>query len=190
MAFNNTGAGGLEWYQRHFAPQMDIPALLELAARVPPGSEGLMARPMIYQYAPADGFFEHSGPRSHGHCVRAILEATAAALAGLVEQLAAEERPGRILATGGGARSPLWMQIKADLLGMEVIRAQGEELACQGAAMLAARAAGWFDSLEAASESWIHARNRYAPDARSQAEYARWLALYRQAAESGDTHAS
>jgi len=52
---------------------------------------------------------------------------------------------------GGGARSPLWLQIKADVTGHPVRAVRGDHATSAGAAMLAGVAAGWFADLEEAA---------------------------------------
>ena len=66
------------------------------------------------------------------------MESTAKSLDDLVNQLYGKEKPNQIVATGGGAKSDLWLQIKSDLIGAKLIKADCEEPACKGAAMLAA----------------------------------------------------
>jgi xylulokinase len=56
-------------------------------------------------------------------------------------------------AVGGGARSPIWNQIKADVLGVTYQRLQGNEFGTWGAAMIAGKAAGMIDDLAAHAEA-------------------------------------
>ena len=78
------------------------------------------------------------------------------------------------MATGGGAKSELWLQIKADLSGLEYVTSQGQSPAAMGAAMLAAVAAGWFADLSSASQQWIKLTKRYVPNPERQDRYQRW----------------
>ena len=71
----------------------------------------------------------------------------AATLVQLVNLLSDSGHPNRIVATGGGAASGLWLRIKADLLGTEFVTTACPEPACLGAAMFAAVAAGWFKTI-------------------------------------------
>jgi len=48
---------------------------------------------------------------------------------------------------GGGAASPVWNQIKADVLGVPYQPLQGNEFGSWGSAMIAGKAAGIFDNL-------------------------------------------
>ena len=157
LAFDGNGAAVLEWYQQEHAPQHTIDQLISLAEKAPPGCDGLSAAPQADQHPGLEGFSGIRPEHDHGHFVRAIMESTAASLARLIDCLCPEGRPERILATGGGARSRLWLEIMSARTGSKLLPADCEEPACRGAAMLAARAAGWFDSLNAAAGRWIPA---------------------------------
>jgi len=143
FAFNENGASGLEWYQKKYAPDLSIEQLVQMAEKVKPGCDSLVALPLANKYEKLTGFKNRTDKHSHGHFVRAIMESTAKSLAELVNELCKEGKPKQIVATGGGAKSDLWLQIKADMLGAEFITTNCDEPACKGAAMLAATAAGW-----------------------------------------------
>ncbi|MCX6950607.1 MAG: FGGY-family carbohydrate kinase, partial [Verrucomicrobia bacterium] len=108
LAFDPNGAGQLEDYQRKAAPDQTIEHLLLLAAEVAPGVA-----------------WKTGLPAGHGAAVRGVLERVAATHRELVHRVlgagsgAKEVRS--VVATGGGARSPLWLQINADMLGLPVV---------------------------------------------------------------------
>jgi xylulokinase len=83
-------------------------------------------------------------------------------------------------AVGGGARSPIWLQLKADVCRVPLRVPQVTEAACLGAALLAGVGAGVYPSLEAAVEQTIGAERRIEPQADSAAAYEARYALYRQ----------
>ncbi|MBN1352765.1 hypothetical protein JXJ21_25475 [candidate division KSB1 bacterium] len=174
LAFEGNGAGSLEWYQRTQAPGLTIPELVQLAAAVPIGSEGLVARPNADSYPALEGFAGISPNHQQSHFTRAILESTAASLVQLVDHLSGGDPPKRIVATGGGAASDLLLQIKADLLGIEFITTQSSVPACRGAAMLAALAAGWFRTLEKISGEWVKVDRRFKPISENHSAYLEW----------------
>jgi xylulokinase len=68
-----------------------------------------------------------------------------------------------IRALGGGARSPLWNQIKADVLGVPVVTLATEEQACLGAAILAGTAVGLYPSPEDAGQKLVKVTDRWEP---------------------------
>ena len=61
-------------------------------------------------------------------------------------------RTEEIRAMGGGAQSPLWCQMKADMTGKRLVTLKNKETACLGSAILAAVGVGYFDSVEQAAE--------------------------------------
>lgn len=158
LSFDPDGAGQLEDYQRAFAPQRSVETLLALAARVPAGAAW------------------HDSPnRDDGTAVRAVLERVAAAHARLVARVVAGTpmagNVSRVLATGGGARSPLWLQINADMLGVPVVTPACPERACLGAAAFAAVAAGGYRTLEEATAAMVRPDRVFEPDAALHARY-------------------
>ncbi len=171
LAFNDTGAANTDWYREQFAPGLPIQTLLRLAEDVPPGAMGLRAKPTLQALSQDECFLNLTDRHAHGHCVRAIMEASAIALRDLIAGLGLPEKPARVLATGGGARSDVWLGIKADLLGMDVLQVDCEEPACQGAAMLAAIASGQVAGFSAASQAFHRIRRRLQPDAERHAAY-------------------
>ena len=91
----------------------------------------------------------------------------------------------RIIATGGGAKSPVWCQMQADITGLPVSIPAEKEAACLGAAMICAVADGSFPSLEAAAEKCVAMSLEYKPNPtpRLDRKYRRFCALYKAALE-------
>jgi xylulokinase len=127
-------------------------AMLALAADVPAGSDGLIFTPWLNgERSPVDdgtvrgGFFNQSLGVTRGHLVRAVLEGVACNsrwLLGYVERFVGR-RLEAVTAVGGGARSELWCQVHADVLGRVVRQAADPVLAsARGAALQASVALG------------------------------------------------
>jgi len=96
-----------------------------------------------------------------GHIIRAIMESVAYMLRRnieMLEEMGIEIR--EVRSCGGAARSPLWNQIKADVLQKPVLTIHTEETAALGAAMLAGLAAKTFSSLEEAAGAMISIKDR------------------------------
>jgi xylulokinase len=70
----------------------------------------------------------------------------------------------QVRVTGGGARSPFWLQILANIIGVSLVTVSSEEGAAFGAALLAAVGCGSFDSVESACRNIIHITSRNQPD--------------------------
>jgi xylulokinase len=133
------------------------------AALAPPGSEGALFLPTLSgATAPRwndrmRGSFAGLGlHHDRGHLARAILEGCAFALRDIVDRFEDMGLGGdELRVVGGGARSALWLQIKADVTGHPVRAVQGDHATSAGAAMLAGVAAGFFADLDEAAEQTV-----------------------------------
>lgn len=187
--------GNLRWFRDHFAAgaaQAGKSAYQTLdaeAADVPPGSEGLVFLPCLMG-AMAPTWNEHARgtyagftlAHTRGHFTRALLEGTAFAVRDITDQMRVvglDLQEMRVV--GGGARSPLWNQIKADVTGLPVAVPEITETTALGAALLACVGVGVYANLAEASEHVVRIRERYEPDPNAQAAYAEPYAFYRDA---------
>jgi len=84
----------------------------------------------------------------------------------------------QVRVTGGGARSPLWRQLLADVCNAEIVTVNSEEGAAYGAALLAATGSGVFHSVEAACDATIQITGSTKPG-KDQAVYEKLYPLYR-----------
>ena len=84
-----------------------------------------------------------------------------------------------IVATGGGAKSPVWCQLQADITGLPVEVPAVTEAGCLGAAMIAAWNEGQYESLEAAAKD-VKMVRKYTPMATESVEkkYQKFCKLY------------
>ncbi len=87
--------------------------------------------------------------------------------------------PDVMLACGGGAKSPFWRQMMADIFAMPVKTVRNTEGPALGAAILAGVAAGLYKDIPTACDSVIHENDPLAPDAARGAQYERYYDLYR-----------
>ena len=155
MSFDRNGAGALEWYRETYAVEYTMEALLEMAAAVPAGCEGLVALPCAHMYAGRNGFLNRQERFHHGHYVRAIMESTAVSLKQLISRVDTEQESHMVFSTGGGAKSALWGSIKEAAIRRRFYRNKNNEAACRGAAMIAAVGAGVFTTVFDAQQSWL-----------------------------------
>ena len=160
-----------------------LAALLDEAAEVPPGADGLAFIPhlegRIAPHAPAmrGGFLGLSLAHGRAQLARAILEAVAFEYATYLRAMrrlhpGVEFASARVI--GGGARSALWNAIKADVLGVPVERITMEETATRGAALLAASAAGLARRPRRGGRDRAHGRGRGAGRRPPRALRRRW----------------
>jgi xylulokinase len=83
-------------------------------------------------------------------------------------------------AIGGGARSDLWLQLKADITGTPVVVPRITEAAGWGAALLAGAGSGHFSSAAQAAEQMLRLERRFEPDPARAARYEERYGLYRE----------
>ena len=110
------------------------------------------------------------------HFARSIMEAIAYILRQDIEYIGGDIKQIRI--TGGGAKSPLWAQIKADVTGKELMTVCEGETACLGGAIIAAVGVGDFASIDEAAKKLVKLKNNYSPSGEDySAAYARFVDL-------------
>jgi sugar (pentulose or hexulose) kinase len=85
-----------------------------------------------------------------------------------------------VRAIGGGAKSELWLQTKADIWGKPVVAMDVSEAPCLGCAILAGVATGAFPSVEAGITQMVRTRRIYEPDLSLHERYMEKARLYRQ----------
>jgi xylulokinase len=179
--------GAIEWAVKLIGVA-DAAALDALAATVPPGAEGVtfvpaLAGAMTPVWRPhARGTFHGLAP-SHGreHLARAVLEGLAFACRDVVERLAILGLAGdRVVLVGGGAHSPLWAQIRADVIGLPHEVVANPDTSPVGAAMIASVAAGMHTDLAAAAALVTPRHVDYAPGNRLDDAYGRYRRLIGQ----------
>jgi xylulokinase len=159
-----SAAGSLQWYRDTLTPGMPFDDLLEEATAVPVGSEGLLFLPYL-----SGERTPHPDPRARGafvgltlrhgrgHLTRALLEGVAF---GLKDSFTLIQGAGlseirQVRASGGGAKSPLWRQILADVLEAKLVTVNTTEGAAYGAALLAGVGAGNWADVPSACQSAI-----------------------------------
>ena len=192
-AYINGGGMNLEWFARELATlgkgstEKTFEHLGRLAAGIPPQSDDPIFLPHL------GGRVSPSQPELRGcwaglawshtvaHLYRALLEGVALeyciyrdALGVLNPELNIREM--RI--TGGGEKSALWNQIKADALGIKVVQMTRQEGAPMGAALLAGFGVGLFKSLHGTAKVWIRTGTAVRPNRKLASHYARRLERY------------
>ena len=183
-----SAAGSLRWYRDTLAPGVAYDDLLAPAAAIAPGSDGLLFLPYLTgERTPhpdplARGAFvgltvRHSQP----HLTRAVLEGVAFGLRDSFELMksAGLSAIRQVRVSGGGAASPLWRQILADVLGSELVTVNTTEGAAYGAALLAGVGAGLWPDGEMACRETVRVTGSTKPDAGAMAVYEKAYGVYR-----------
>jgi xylulokinase len=168
-----TGGGGLvlRWFRDQFfnaargeafsSSEESYSQMIAPAESVAPGSEGLFFSPHLGgRICPSSpemrgAWVGASWSHTQAHFTRAILESIAYEYAyylKILKELLPHIELTEARVVGGGARSPIWNQIKADVLDVRYQRLKGNEFGTWGAAMIAGKAAGLIDDLAAHTE--------------------------------------
>jgi len=191
-------AGSLRWLRDALAPGTSFDELTAEASRWSPAVEGLTFLPYLQgERTPhadpgARGSFTGLSLRhDRGALVRAVLEGVAYGLKDsleLLRELGVEPEKARV--SGGGARSRLWLEIVASVLGLPLELTAVEEGSAYGAALLSGIADGTFADAQEAVGSCVRVRDTVEPNpdwAQTYEEgYARFRALYPALKELGE----
>jgi xylulokinase len=184
-----SAAGSLQWYRDTLAPEMSFDELVEEAAAVPAGSEGLQFLPYLTgERTPhpdplARGAFIGLTVR-HGrpHMTRAVLEGVSF---GLKDSFTLIQNAGlgtvtQVRASGGGAKSALWRQILASVLDAELVTINTAEGAAYGAALLAGVGAGAWEDVVSACRASVKITGSTQPDPAQVEVYQEAYGVYRE----------
>jgi xylulokinase len=175
-----SAAGSLQWYRDALATQASFEDIIAEAATITAGSEGLLFLPYLSgERAP------HPDPLARGswvgltlrhrrgHLTRAVLEGVAFGLRDIFSlmQGVGLRTVNQVRVSGGGARSTLWRQILADVLGVELVTVDTTEGAAFGAALLAGVAAGTWADVGSACAQTIKLTEHVTPDTKNANRY-------------------
>ena len=196
MGVTQAAGLSLRWFRDNFGSSAtrssgdSYEQLTAEAATVAPGADGLLWAPYLmgertpHLDADARGALVGlTASHTRAHIVRAILEGVAFSLKDtftIFEEMKVPVKSIRL--GGGGARSPLWRQIQADVYDHEVEIVEAEEGAAYGAAILAGVGAKMWPSVDAACDSVVRIASRTQPNAASaevmQKNYAAYRRIY------------
>jgi xylulokinase len=180
MGVTNGAGLSLRYFRDTFAPHLSYDQLTALAASVPAASDGLLWTPYLFgERTPhldpgaRAAFVGITASHTLGHFVRAVLEGVAFSLRDtftLFEELAIPVETIRL--GGGGARSPLWRQIQADVYNHPVELLEAEEGGAFGAALLAGTGVNAWPTVQAACAATVRAAETVRPMAGAAMERA------------------
>ncbi len=183
-----TSAANLEWYVRELIERGGhygdpFAALTDRVAAVRPRGDDPFFHPFLYGArdgaASRAGFYGLAGWHGEGHLLRALFEGVAFEHRRHIDRLrGAGLVISRAALSGGGARSPLWPQIFADVLGLPVTVAEARETGALGAAIGAAVAIGEIADYEEGIARMTRAARTFSPDGAMADHYARRFDTY------------
>ena len=193
MGVTQAAGLSLRWFRDQFGAGVDdgrdpYERLSDEAATVSPGCDGLLWTPYLMgERTP------HLDPQARGalvgltakhtraHVIRAIMEGVAFSLHDTFTIFQEMNVPVNCIRLGGGgARSPLWRQIQADVYGREVEWLAAEEGAAYGAALLAGVGAKVWSSVDAACSTVVRVKQKLPPDSRNMTVLNESYAAYRR----------
>jgi xylulokinase len=180
----DAGGDAMRWARRVLhRDEASYDEIVALAAATPPGADRLIFLPYLNgerlggaANARAEFFGLASGHEA-GHLHRAVMEGVAFASKRNLAVL--EGQTGRIesiVAAGGGARSRLWLEIKASVYDRTILTTNEPEAGVLGCAIIAAVVGGAAADLNAARDQFVVFTDEIAPNAR-------WREVYRPLAE-------
>ena len=200
LPYGQTAGMALKWFANQFGNEelaqsakenKDIYDLLtDQAAQVPIGSEGLTMLPHLAGAGSPEfdsdcrGVFAGiSLSMSKGHFVRALMESVVSMVNKNIEAIKSSGfKPLEIRALGGGAKSSLWNQMKADMTGLTIKTLDVREAPSLGAAILAGVGSGVFESIEEGCKKVVQIRDIYTPQKTNfsayQIVYKKYCSLY------------
>ncbi len=183
-----SAAGSLQWYRDTLAPGEGFANLTAEAEEAPAGSEGLLFLPYLTgERTP------HPDPLARGawvgltrrhkrpHLTRAVLEGVAFGLKDSFTLLQASgiDAIQQVRVSGGGAKSPLWRQILADVFDAELATVNTTEGAAYGAALLAGVGAGVWPDVRTACQATITTTDITTPNPSGVEAYRQPYELFR-----------
>lgn len=188
MGATMTAGLSFKWFNSLF-DNVDYRAVDEGISRIEPGSEGLIFLPYLNgERTP------HANPNLSGmfaglnlstnryHMARSVLEGVTYSLYQCMEAcndlgIDAES----MIASGGGAKSDIWLRIQADVFNKPIKVASVSEQASVGAAIAASVGSGYYRSIDEACSVMVKYQDKiHYPDAANHAKYSEYYQLYKK----------
>ena len=193
-----SAGGSLQWFRNQLCQAEVLQAkkqkidpyelITSAAAEAPAGSEGLFFLPYLTgERTP------HADPHARGswiglslrhskhHLARSVMEGATYAMRDSLEIAKGMNIPVQeIRLSGGGARSPFWRQMQADIYGQQVVTINASEGPAYGVALLAAAGTGAYKSVEEACRATISVVTRTKPKAAALKTYNAAFPVYQQ----------
>ena len=182
-----TGGDAVRWARRAFHEKsLGYDEITRQAASAPAGSDALFFLPYLtgerlgaHRNARAQ-FFGLGAGHGLAHLHRAVLEGVAFAAARhlRIMERAAGHRLERVIASGGGAKTKLWLKIKASVYGVPIVVPKEPECGVIGCAAMAATATGRFSRLEDAVDAYVRHVDEVTPDPAWASVYERMQPIF------------
>jgi len=178
----------LSWFKKTFASEEDFTEVVQSASKSSVGANGLLFAPYIVgeraPYADPDirgSFIGVDSSQKRHDFVRAVLEGITFSFKDILDLY---EKKGNqfdtVVSIGGGAKSPLWQQIQADVFNVRVISLKNEQGPGLGAAMIAAVGMKWFNNFHECAQTFVHFKDVFLPQPDNVAKYQKLHRIYQK----------
>ena len=168
-AFSFTGGAAVKWFRDRFAEQMSYQELDALVDHTPgdilllPHFAGA-ATPYMDAHSKA-AFVGVTLETTKADLYKAVMEGVTYEMLLNINRLKRSHiQPKKLYATGGGASSAVWLQMKANILGMPIVALDAPEVGALGTVMLVGVATGAFQNLEDAARVMVKEKGTYYPE--------------------------
>ena len=181
------GAGlSMNWFKHNLAEDLSYREIDEKCENIPLGSDRLIYLPYLMGErtpildANARGvFFGLSAMHTKAHMARAVMEGVCYSLNSCIDVLREMGIETSDMAVcGGGAKSPLWRKMLADVYGLTLKTMKSSEGPALGAAVLAGCAAGVFSSVEEGCRAMVESDSETQPDMKNHEDYMKYYRIY------------
>lgn len=179
------GTPNIDWMLENIAKTKDFNEIDRIVDSVPVGCGGVVYLPYIsvagerapffHPYARAE-FFGISQVTTRECLIRAVYEGISLSIR---DCLADVDPSGTIFLAGGGAKSPVWAQMIADVMGMKVMIPTGKELGAKGVAMMVGVSQGLYKDYDEAIEKACTFSHVYEPNPARTEKYKLLYELYK-----------
>jgi xylulokinase len=182
------GAGlSFQWFRNQLAPGTDYDKLTAEAASAPAGSQGVYWLPYLMgERTPHLDAFARGGwigitaKHTRADLIRSLLEGVSYSqkdCLDIIDELGCEVQSVR--ASGGGAKSPFWRQMLADIFNKRVVVLETQEGSAHGAALLSLVGTGVFSSVPEVCRATVREVTSSSPEPAAVATYARGHQMYK-----------
>lgn len=195
-AFNFSGGSLVKWYRDTLATHLKTQAVAEgissyelLNKQCPETPTDLLVIPHFQGAGGTPDMVKSAKGLVYGltmdtsleNLYRAVLEGLTFEMAYNLEVLSEFGiSTNRMFATGGGARSSIWLQIKADILNKEIVPIQTEEAGALGGAILAASSIGMFNRVDQAAKHFVKYKDAVVPNNKVRDHYINKYGEYKE----------
>ena len=183
-AFSYTGGASLKWFKDRFAKEKSYK---ELDGSIKDEPTGILILPHFA--GAATPYMDNNSKaaiigltleHTDAHFYKALMEGVTYEIMVNIDRLeSAGINPDRLFATGGGAQSEVWLQIKADIIGKPITALDAGEAGTCGTCMLAAVASGVCKDLKEAKSKFVKEKKTYYPDMAKNEIYKKYFEAYK-----------